>query len=75
MILIDNKGHIVSDKSLDELHRFAKRIGIKREWFQKKRIPHYDATTEKKIEHALYSGAHMVSSVEIVRRAVRKETE
>ena len=72
MILIDNKGHVVSDKSLDELHRFANRIGLKREWFQNKRIPHYDVTTERMIQNARVAGAYMVTSVEIVRRAIRK---
>jgi hypothetical protein len=71
MILIDNKGHIVSDKSFDELHKFAQRIGLKREWFQKKRIPHYDATTESMIQKAKIAGAYLVTSVEIVRRAIR----
>lgn len=36
--------HIVAD-SLEELHKFAEQIGIKRCWFEgtKKGHPHYDA--------------------------------
>lgn len=34
--------HLISDCDLGELHQFAKRVGLKREWFQDKRVPHYD---------------------------------
>jgi hypothetical protein len=35
--------------SLDDLHAFAKRLGLKREWFQAKpRFPHYDLTPSKR---------------------------
>jgi hypothetical protein len=33
--------HMYAD-SLEELHAFAKSIGLKRAWFQDKRLPHYD---------------------------------
>jgi hypothetical protein len=33
--------HMFAD-TLEELHAFAKRIGLRREWFQDKRLPHYD---------------------------------
>jgi hypothetical protein len=33
--------HMYAD-TLDELHAFAKKIGLKRAWFQDKRLPHYD---------------------------------
>lgn len=29
---------------LDNLHEFARQCGLKREWFQDARIPHYDVT-------------------------------
>ena len=32
---------------LDELHKFAKSIGLKREWFQNKRAPHYDLNASR----------------------------
>lgn len=63
-------GHLVSDCSLEELHRFAESLGIRREWFQMKSIPHYDLTGEV-YELALERGAALVSSREIVLRAVR----
>ena len=63
-------GHLVSDSSLDELHEFAASLGVRREWFQSKSIPHYDLTGEV-YELALQYGAVLVSSREIVLRAVR----
>jgi hypothetical protein len=43
---------------------------LRREWFQRKSVPHYDLTGEH-YELALERGAILVSSREIVRRAVR----
>ena len=63
-------GHLVSDTSLEELHRFAESLGLRREWFQVKSVPHYDLTGEV-YELALERGAILVSSREIVLRAVR----
>ncbi|HEU0185119.1 MAG TPA: DUF4031 domain-containing protein [Blastocatellia bacterium] len=63
-------GHLVSDTSLEELHLFAESLGLQREWFQEKSIPHYDLTG-KVYELALEQGATLVSSREIVLRAVR----
>jgi hypothetical protein len=65
-------GHLVSDTSLDELHLFAKSLGLRREWFQEKSIPHYDLTGEV-YDLALKRGAQLVSSREIVLRAVRMD--
>ncbi|MCI0666328.1 MAG: DUF4031 domain-containing protein [Acidobacteria bacterium] len=63
-------GHLVSDSSLEELHEFASELGLRREWFQMKSIPHYDLTGEI-YELALKRGAILVTSREIVLRAVR----
>lgn len=67
-------GHLVSDTSLAELHAFAAALGLRREWFQEKSIPHYDVTGQA-CELAIGRGALLVSSREIVRRAVRLETK
>jgi len=43
-----------TDGGLEELHRFANRIGMKREWFQDKKYPHYDLTPKRRriaVEH------------------------
>ncbi len=65
-------GHLVSDTSIEELHIFAESLGLRREWFHVKSIPHYDLTGAV-YELAIERGAVLVSSREIVRRAVRLE--
>jgi hypothetical protein len=65
-------GHLVSDTSIEELHRFAEGMGLRREWFQEKSIPHYDLTGEA-YDLALKRGAQLVSSREVVLRAVRMD--
>ena len=41
--------HMYAD-TVEELHEMAKRLGLKREWFQNKRkkLPHYDISLSKK---------------------------
>ena len=63
-------GHLVSDTSLEELHEFAAILGLRREWFQSGSIPHYDLTGDV-YELAIARGASLVSSRELVRRALR----
>jgi len=58
--------HLVC-KNVDELHAFAKKIGLKRRWYQHHhRHPHYDLTTQHKMEIALKNGAILVSSRQLV---------
>jgi len=73
MIFTDNAGHMVSDTSLDELHAFAASIGLRRDWFQDKRIPRYDLTTQHKRTKAIRFGAALVGSKDIVRKAFTHE--
>lgn len=40
--------HLFSDADVDELHAFAERMGMRRERFQDKRIPHYDLTPTRR---------------------------
>ena len=53
--------HMLAD-SLDELHTMADQIGLKREWFQAARTPHYDLCQAKR-QLAIQFGA-----IEITRR-------
>jgi len=48
LILFDGI-HIVSDNSIEELHKFANKtkIGLKREWFQDHPYPHYNVVRSK----------------------------
>jgi hypothetical protein len=39
--------HLLAD-TVDELHTFADRIGLKRSWFQPRSSPHYDLTRGKR---------------------------
>lgn len=50
--------HLTAD-TLEELHEFAGRIGLRRAWFQDGRVPHYDLTPSRR-EHALAAGARFV---------------
>lgn len=59
--------HLTAD-SLDELHAFAAKLGLKREWYQypKSAYPHYDTVFREK---AIRLGAVPVSSKVIVEKA------
>ena len=60
--------HMVTDASLEELHDFARRLGLRREQFQRhERLPHYDLRPHMR-EKALALGAAAVSSKELFRR-------
>jgi len=54
--------HMFADE-VDELHEFAKRLGLRRSWFQNdERLPHYDVTENKRRE------AVRLGAVEVDRR-------
>ena len=70
MILIDYWGHMVATESEMELHIFAKKIGLKRKWYQTSGgHPHYDLTTQRKINQAIAAGAKQVPIRDILTRA------
>jgi hypothetical protein len=56
--------HLISDSSYDELHEFARSVGIPARGFER---DHYDVPAEM-YEQVLAAGAVSVSSREIVRR-------
>jgi len=58
--------HLTAD-NLAELHQFAAKLKLKREWFQNKRIPHYDITESKRLK-AIELGAIAISTKEMVKR-------
>lgn len=59
--------HLTAD-SLEELHAFAKSLGLRRAWFQEHRLaPHYDLSPKRHIA-ALNRGAMFVPAKEQVRR-------
>lgn len=80
MILVDPHGHMVATESEEELHKFAKKIGLKREWFQQPQKPmmrhaHYDLTTKAKLGQALDAGAKLRETKELIKRAWWVEEE
>jgi tRNA isopentenyl-2-thiomethyl-A-37 hydroxylase MiaE len=56
--------HMMAD-TVEELHEFAARIGLKREWFQPRSSPHYDLTASRHAQ-ALALGARLVDRHELV---------
>jgi hypothetical protein len=60
--------HMTAD-ALEELHAVAARIGLRREWFQDGRIPHYDLTASRRLR-ALAAGAVFVPAKEQARRRI-----
>jgi hypothetical protein len=56
--------HLASDTAFDELHDFAARLGLRREWFQG---DHYDLP-EHRWDEAVASGATPIDSRDLVRR-------
>ena len=73
MILTDFMGHMTSTDSAEELHAFAKKIGLKREWYQTpgygEEHAHYDLTTTRMKKKARVNGATEVGPMELVERA------
>ena len=63
--------HMGTDGSVEELHAFAKAIGLRRGWFQDvAKIPHYDLIPSKR-EEAIKQGAKEVSTIEFIERCRR----
>lgn len=56
--------HLMAD-SVEELHEFADKIGLKRSWFQPNSAPHYDVTAYYR-QKAVQAGAVELDRVGIV---------
>jgi hypothetical protein len=65
--------HMVTDESVEELHEFAARIGLKRESFQSVSRPHSHLRPSTQ-RLAVSMGAEEVGVRELVRRAVRRRS-
>lgn len=66
----DGACHMTAD-TLDELHEMARRIGMRREWFQDHPLaPHYDLTLRRRA-HALTHGALFRFAKEQARQRIR----
>ena len=60
--------HMATDGPIEELHKFAHKIGLRRSWFQNHPLhPHYDLRPSKR-EAAIREGAQPVTTQELVKR-------
>lgn len=66
MIYLDPAGHMVTDGQLQELHIFAKLIGLKQRWLKEKPYPHYSLVSKSKRKTAVFYGAIGVSTKELI---------
>lgn len=65
--------HMTCDGDLEELHRMAERIGLRRSYFQDHYLlPHYDLTPRKRLL-ALTLGAQETSTMERVDWALARK--
>lgn len=66
--------HMMTDGDMEELHRMATKIGLKRSWFQGQNVrhPHYDLRPSKRML-AIKAGAVPVSSAELLQRCTVHE--
>lgn len=69
MIIYDKLGHMVSTENEEELHKFAKKLGLKKSWYQDSDKPHYDLTTKRMQNRAKKLGAMLVHVKDIIRQA------
>jgi hypothetical protein len=66
MVFTDG-AHLVAH-NLEQLHEFARKIGLKPEWFQyHDKHPHYDLTTPRMAKKAVINGAGSMTPRTIVR--------
>lgn len=61
--------HMFADGNLEELHAFANKIGLKREWLHDSRHPHYDLTPSKR-KLAVEFGAIEITTKEWLRNKI-----
>ncbi|MAT45322.1 MAG: hypothetical protein CL609_23585 [Anaerolineaceae bacterium] len=57
----------LTGESMEELHTFAKQLGLRRIWFQPKSIPHYDLNPYLR-QLAVENGAIPLSRKEFVKK-------
>ena len=59
--------HMIADTTM-ELHSMARRLGLKREWYQTRSVlPHYDISPGRRMA-ALRMGAIAINNKEVFRR-------
>ena len=69
MIIFDGV-HLYSDTSEHDLHEFAKRVGLKREWYQgppRHRVWHYDVTSKTMARKVIAAGAKEMKPLDAIK--------
>jgi hypothetical protein len=67
--------HLTTDATLDELHAFAHRLGMRREWFQDHPLaPHYDLTASKRIRALVLGALFVPARAQAKSRQARRAT-
>lgn len=66
-------GHMLSN-DLEELHAFARRIGLRRAWFQDHTFPHYDLTRGR-WQQALAEGATPIEAGDVPDDVLMRRTD
>ena len=62
--------HMMTDGTLEELHAFARKIGLHRGWFQEHPVhPHYDLSLAYRTK-AIHAGAQVVSSRDMIHKCI-----
>lgn len=73
MIVYDHWGHMVSTESLEELHDFARMMGLDKRLYhvngRGEHHAHYDLLNDRMIERARMFGAVKVRARDLVERA------
>lgn len=65
--------HMATDRDIEELHRFANRLGMKFSWFQNHpQHPHYDLSPNKR-ELAIRLGAIEISTLELIHICYKRD--
>ena len=68
----DKGCHLTTNGDAEELHQFAKKIGLRRQWFQDHNIhPHYDLNENKRLV-ALAEGALFVPGKEQAKKRMER---
>lgn len=66
-MIITDSIHLTSTESMQELHAFANRMGLRLSWFQPHPVhPHYDLTTPNALKRAIEAGAVQLTPHEFV---------
>lgn len=63
--------HLTAD-TLEELHAFAAKLGLKREWFQEHiLLPHYDLTPRKRLAAEMFGATFVPIREQLAKRRGR----